>query len=62
MIKNMYPLPRIDDLLDQLQGACVFSNIDLRSCYYQVRVKQDDIPMMAFKTHYEHYEFLVVSF
>jgi hypothetical protein len=62
MIKNKYPLLRIDDLLDQLQGACAFSNIDLCSSYHQVRVKEDDIPKITFRTCYGHYEFLVMSF
>ena len=62
MIKNRYPLPRIDDLLDQLQRARVFSKVDLRSGYSQVRVKGEDIPKIAFRTRYGHYEFSVMSF
>lgn len=61
-IKNKYPLPRIDDLFDQLQGACVFSKIDLRSGYHQLKVKMEDVEKMTFWTRYGHYEFLVMPF
>nr|GEV50178.1 putative reverse transcriptase domain-containing protein [Tanacetum cinerariifolium] len=61
-VKNRYPLPRIDDLFDQLQGSSVYSKIDLRSCYHQLRVCEEDIPKTAFKTHYRHYEFQVMPF
>ena len=61
-VKNKYPLPRIDDLFDQLQETRCFSKIDLRSGYHQLRVKREDISKTAFRTRYRHYEFLVMSF
>ncbi|GKC98052.1 putative reverse transcriptase domain-containing protein [Tanacetum coccineum] len=61
-VKNRYPLPRIDDLFNQLQGLSVYSKIDLRSGYHQLRVKDEDIPKTAFRTRYRHYEFQVMPF
>ena len=62
IVKNKYPLPRIEDLFDQLKGASVFLNVDLRSRYYQLRVKEVDVPKTTFRTRYGHYEFLVMPF
>ncbi|GJS24327.1 hypothetical protein Tco_0452959 [Tanacetum coccineum] len=61
-VKNRYPLPRIDDLFDQLQGSSVYSKIDLRSGYHQLRVREQDIPKTTFRTRYGHYEFQVMPF
>ena len=61
-VKNKYPLPRIDDLFDQLQGAQYFSKIDVRSGYHQLRIRKADVSKTAFRTRYGHYEFLVISF
>ena len=61
-IRNHYPLPRIDELFDQLQGSRVYSKIDLRSGYHQLRVQESDVPKTTFKTRYQHYEFLVMPF
>ena len=61
-INNKYPLPRIDDLFDQLQGASYFSNIDLHFGYHQLKVRECDIPKTAFQTRYGHFEFFVMYF
>ena len=61
-IKNRYPLPRIDDLLDQLKGVVVFLKIDMRLGYHQIRIKEEDNYKTTFKTRYGHYEFVVVPF
>lgn len=62
MFKNKYPLPRIDDLFDQLKEAKVFSNIVLRSRYHQLMIRPEDVPKMAFRTRYGHYKFVVIPF
>ena len=61
-VKNKYPLPRIKNLFDQLREATVFSKIDLRSGYYQIKIKNEDITKPVFWTRYDNYEFVVMSF
>ena len=61
-VMNKYPLPRIPDMFDQPQGSSFFSEIDIRSTYHQLSVRNGDIPKTTFCTHYGHYEFLVMSF
>jgi hypothetical protein len=61
-IKNKYPLPRIEDLFDQMKGASVFSKIDLRTGYHQLKIRESDIPMTEFRTRYGLYEYTVMSF
>ena len=61
-MKNKYPLPCIDDLFDQLASAAIFSKIDLRSGYHQLKIKREDVPKTTFRTRYGHHEFLVLPF
>ena len=61
-VKNQYPLPRIDDVFDQLQGAAVFSNINLCSGYHQLKIRESDISKTVFQTRYVHYEFMIMPF
>jgi hypothetical protein len=61
-IKNKYPLPRINDLFDQLEGASVFSKIDLRLAYFQLKIREHDIPKIAFVTRYGSYDYTVMPF
>ena len=60
--KNRYPLPRIDEMLDRLQGARFFTKIDLRQGYHQIRIKDEDVEKTAFRTRYGHFEYLVLPF
>ena len=62
MVKNRYPLPRIDDFFDQLRGARVYSKIDLRTGYHQLRIREIDIPKTAFRTRYGNFEFTMMLF
>jgi hypothetical protein len=62
MIKNKYPLPRINDLFDHVGGAKIFSKLDLRYGYHQIKIKNEDINKTSFRTPYGHYKFVVIPF
>ena len=61
-IKNKYPLPHIDELFDQLEGGMIFSKLNLRQGYYQLRIKKEDVPKAVFNSRYGHFEFMVMPF